>query len=71
EKMVLRSWCNVVVRMVAFLQTPQAEEAMATIKLPEDQVLENDEPRQRPRYWERLLAAHDPKHVEAECVSLS
>eukprot|EP00439_Symbiodinium_sp_Y106_P050841 s4991_g6.t1 len=66
ERMVLRSWCNVVVRIAAFLNTLQAEESMATIKLPDDQVLENDEPRQRPRYWERLLADRDPGHVEAE-----
>ncbi|CAE7948654.1 unnamed protein product, partial [Symbiodinium sp. KB8] len=71
ERMVLRSWCNVVVRIAAFLNTPQAEESMATIKLPDDQVLENDEPRQRPRYWERLLADRDAGHVEAECASLS
>jgi len=71
ERMVLRSWCNVVVRIAAFLNTLQAEESMATIKLPDDQVLENDEPRQRPRYWERLLADRDPGHVEAECASLS
>ena len=36
--MVLRSWCSVVVRMVAFLRTPQGAEAINTLKLPADEV---------------------------------
>lgn len=69
EKMVLRSWCSVVLRMVAFLdQLPDAE-IIATIKLPAEEVVENDEPRQRPRYWEKLL--QQPDTVEAECAKLS
>ena len=38
EKMVLRSWCSVVVRMVAFLRTPEGAQAIDTIKLPADEV---------------------------------
>lgn len=69
EKMVLRSWCSIVVRIVDFLKTPQGAESIATIKLPEEEVLENEEPRQRPRYWEKLL--EQPDTVEAECARLS
>eukprot|EP00913_Durusdinium_trenchii_P028717 g26932.t1 len=67
--MVLRSWCSIVVRIVDFLKTPQGAESIATIKLPEEEVLENEEPRQRPRYWEKLL--EQPDTVEAECARLS
>eukprot|EP00435_Cladocopium_sp_Y103_P070177 s839_g34.t1 len=69
EKMVLRSWCSVVVRMVAFLDALPDSEIIATLKLPAEEVVENDEPRQRPRYWEKLL--QQPDTVEAECAKLS
>lgn len=69
EKMVLRSWCSVVVRMVSFLDARPDADILATIKIPADQVLENEEPRQRPNYWEKLL--QQPETVEAECAKLS
>jgi len=68
EKMVLRSWCSVVLRMAAFLDQLPDSEIIATIKLSAEEV-ENDEPRQRPRYWEKLL--QQPDTVEAECAKLS
>eukprot|EP00434_Breviolum_minutum_P002901 symbB.v1.2.002550.t1/scaffold136.1/size304296/3 len=69
EKMVLRSWCSVVVRMVSFLDARPDADILATIKISADQVLENEEPRQRPNYWEKLL--QQPETVEAECAKLS
>lgn len=70
EKLVMRSWCNVVVKMEAFLRTAEGAEEMATIRLPEDEKLENEEPRQRPRYWSRLVKRDDMDSTEAECAFL-
>jgi len=68
EKMVMQSWCNVLVRTVDFLATPAGAEAVATMRMPEDEKLENDEPRHRPIYWAKLLEKTD--RIEDECKFL-
>mmetsp|Transcript_98251 Transcript_98251/g.174934 ORF Transcript_98251/g.174934 Transcript_98251/m.174934 type:complete len:665 (+) Transcript_98251:77-2071(+) len=70
EKMVIRSWCNIVVRTVEFLSTPAGAEAVVTMRLPQDEVLENEEPRQRPIYWARLLEKQPADKIESECAFL-
>jgi len=70
EKQVLRSWCNIAVRMDTFLNTPAGADSIATLRLPDEEVLENEEPRIRPRYWAKLLEEQLREGVEAECSSL-
>lgn len=67
EKLVLRQWCGVAVRIVAFLATPEGEQASTSLtRLPEDEKLENDEPRLRPNYWARLIESREAQKRYAE-----
>lgn len=66
----MRSWCDVVVKIDRWVRTPEGAEEMATIRLPEEEKLENEEPRQRPRYWSRLIKRDNTVADEAECAFL-
>lgn len=70
EKLILRSWCTIVVRIVAFLSTPEGAESITTYRVPDEQVLGHEEPRIRPRYLDRLIDSKLREGVEAECASL-
>jgi hypothetical protein len=69
EKVTLQRWCSVVVHTANFLATPESEEeCLGSFKVPEEETLEHDEPRVRPRYWARLLLSFvDSEGVPEEC----
>lgn len=61
EKLTLRRWCAVVVSIVSLLNAVDLEECAMT-RVHDTIVLENEEPRLRPRYWSQL---EEPGHEGA------
>lgn len=70
EKLTMRRWCSIAVRMSSFLATPEGAEECGVTRVPDEEKLENDEPRTRPRYWARLLEQPGADVVAPECQSL-
>lgn len=66
EKLSLRRWCAVAVRIENFLRSAGAEDFEMT-RVPDDVVLENEEPRLRPKYWSRLLDPVEEADIPAIC----
>jgi len=67
EKLALRNWCTVSVRLASFLSTAEGAEEVNVTRLPDSEVLENEEPRVRPRYWTQLLHKITEADYPAEC----
>jgi len=68
EKLTMRRWCGIAVRMSSFLATPEGAAECALTRIPDEEKLENEEPRTRPRYWARLLET--AQFLPPECQSL-
>mmetsp|Transcript_30868 Transcript_30868/g.88771 ORF Transcript_30868/g.88771 Transcript_30868/m.88771 type:complete len:671 (-) Transcript_30868:275-2287(-) len=63
EKQTLQRWCSIAATIADFLQTPEAEPEIANTRLPEEEKLENEEPRTRPIYWQRLMEFSLPENT--------
>lgn len=57
EKMSLQRWCSIAVTISDLLEKPGSEQEIGVTRIPEEEQLENEEPRVRPSYWRRLLDA--------------
>eukprot|EP00927_Polykrikos_kofoidii_P085970 TRINITY_DN9490_c0_g1_i1.p1 TRINITY_DN9490_c0_g1~~TRINITY_DN9490_c0_g1_i1.p1 ORF type:complete len:652 (-),score=102.33 TRINITY_DN9490_c0_g1_i1:71-2026(-) len=66
EKLSLRQWCGVVAKITDALRTA-ADDEFGVVRLPDAHILENDEPRVRPRYWARLLEPVSEAEIPEEC----
>lgn len=67
EKVTLRRWCAVALRTAKYLATAQAEEGCKLTSVPDAETLENEEPRERPAYWARLLEPLADADAPSEC----
>lgn len=66
EKTTLRQWCAVSSAMLDHLQKSGPEE-FGVMRIPEEEKLENEEPRTRPKYWAKLLERIPEASIPAAC----
>lgn len=67
EKLAVRRWCGIVVRVETLLLGENAEAECEVVRIPDDENLENDEPRIRPKYWASLAGALRDADIPVEC----
>jgi len=67
EKVALRRWCAVAVRTADFLSTLAGAEECSMVRVPDTDLLENEEPRLRPSYWSKLLEPVSEADAPAAC----
>jgi len=70
EKVTLQKWCAIAVHVAKLLSSPAGAREVETTRVPDDEALENEEPRVRPRYWARLVDGEiRDGAVPAECLA--
>lgn len=67
EKLAVRRWCGIVMRVETLLLGENAEAECEVVRIPDEENLENDEPRIRPKYWASLAGALRDADIPVEC----